>query len=229
MTTWHRLTPDFVHLSQDPDDEQLVVPPFVAESSLVDLILLECTREVTAKGLPLGSYTREPTKKHRLDFGGIAWAHRKLFEIELDGLKLTVPAKDVADYFEMADARLGRKEFANSTVFEWLPAGDTTTFPVIAHHVPVHPVSLWLWPHQLDELHRVLSALCARARGGGHRDRCEPAAQRTARRGPEARPLDREAATGRKERRRVTDDKEALALASRAYRTRQQLEEEGSC
>jgi hypothetical protein len=85
-----------------------VPPRTVCEESVVPAIeaAWEAAREPE---MVLAKMERVPTDTAWLDLGGIANIHRRVYTLDpIDGLILTVPAKDVGDYLDILAARAER-------------------------------------------------------------------------------------------------------------------------
>jgi hypothetical protein len=101
--TWVFLNPLF-------DDTSTHAPPrTVCEESVVPA--LEAVWAATVQpGMVVAKMECKPQGSAWLDLGGIAQVNRKIYRLDpIDGLILTVPARDVGDYLDILAARAERK------------------------------------------------------------------------------------------------------------------------
>lgn len=155
MTTiWVRVLPKFDNVPHDDvhDAKWRWVVPHVASREVSEAILRVCADETKAAGpdAVLGPYEIREETKHWLDIGGMCHRDRKLYELTVDGLKLTVPATDVGIYYDIVQACVADRSKAG-TRFEH--------YGVEMYRFPVFPVSLFLTRTQMRVLHSELGKI----------------------------------------------------------------------
>jgi hypothetical protein len=101
--TWVFLNPVY-----DPASTH-VPPRTVCEESVVSALEAVWATQVEPDMI-IAKMEHKPQDSAWLDLGGIAHVNRKIYTLDpIDGLILTVPAKDVGDYLDILAARAERK------------------------------------------------------------------------------------------------------------------------
>jgi len=105
----------------------------LCERTVADSLVALWQEQATKLAAVLASTEFLPTVKGQLNLGGIAKIDRKVFQCELDGLTLNVPARDVGDYLHILAERMQKLETVGGQPYCTVPSWPSNIFLSIAH------------------------------------------------------------------------------------------------